>query len=103
MFQLKFLVTSYMRKPCNYLIIRFISYFEKTDMNKKKHESELQHLLRRHDSQSQNKFGHNGSSYLMDVYGRLRVRVYNTLHRAIRKSNWGPVRCNIALHLKIRN
>ena len=38
-------------------------------------------------------------SYLMDVYGRLRVREYNTLHRAIRKSSWGPVRCNIALHL----
>lgn len=43
-----------------------------------------------------------GSSYLMDVYGRLRVREYNTLHRAIRKSSWGPVRCNIALHLRIQ-
>lgn len=39
-------------------------------------------------------------SYLIDVYGRLRVRVYNTLHRAIRKSSWAPVRCNIALHLR---
>lgn len=37
----------------------------------------------------------------MDVYGRLRVREYNTLHRAIRKSSWGPVRCNIALHLRM--
>lgn len=36
----------------------------------------------------------------MDVYGRLRVREYNTLHRAIRRSSWGPVRCNIALHLR---
>lgn len=36
---------------------------------------------------------------LMDVYGRLRVREYNTLHRAIRRSRWGPVRCNIALHM----
>lgn len=43
------------------------------------------------------------SSYLMDVYGRLRVRMYNTLHRAIRKSRWGPVRCNIALRLKVIN
>ena len=43
-----------------------------------------------------------GFSYLMDVYGRLRVREYNTLHRAIRKSSWGPVRCNIALHLRIQ-
>lgn len=42
-----------------------------------------------------------GFSYLMDVYGRLRVREYNTLHRAIRKSSWGPVRCNIALHLRM--
>lgn len=41
-----------------------------------------------------------GFSYLMDEYGRLRVREYNTLHRAIRKSSWGPVRCNIALHLR---
>lgn len=37
----------------------------------------------------------------MDEYGRLRVREYNTLHRAIRKSSWGPVRCNIALHLRM--
>lgn len=39
----------------------------------------------------------------MDVYGKPRVRVYNTLHRAIRKSSCGPVRCNIALHLKIEH
>lgn len=40
-------------------------------------------------------------SHLIDVYGRLRVREYNTLHRAIRRSSWGPVRCNIALHLRM--
>lgn len=40
-------------------------------------------------------------SYLMEEYGRLRVREYNTLHRAIRKSSWGPVRCSIALHLRV--
>lgn len=42
-----------------------------------------------------------GFSHLMDVYGRLRVREYNTLHRAIRRSSWGPDRCNIALHLRM--
>lgn len=41
-------------------------------------------------------------SYLMEEYGRLRVREYNTLHRAIRKSSWGPVRCSIALHLRVK-
>lgn len=37
----------------------------------------------------------------MVVCGRLRVREYNTLHRAIRRSRWGPVRCTIALYLKM--
>lgn len=37
----------------------------------------------------------------MAVCGRLRVREYNTLHRAIRRSRWGPVRCTIALYLKM--
>lgn len=47
-------------------------------------------------------FGNNTvCPYLMVVCGRLRVREYNTLHRAIRRSRWGPVRCTIALYLKM--
>lgn len=53
-------------------------------------------LLRTRFNRKQRRF-----SYLMEEYGRLRVREYNTLHRAIRKSSWGPVRCSIALHLRV--
>lgn len=41
------------------------------------------------------------SSHLIDVYGRPRVREYSTLHRAMRRSSWGPERCDMALHLRV--